>query len=304
MPSRAESRREDWYLGPFVYACLSPIYLTLIYGGPASLVILSLSLPTTLLGRLCLGCSVPLLYALAFAVIAGSLSQLHQHAIVPGTFTRSLRNRIYFHRRLYGLCWTTVYYCKPIYSIVLSLPVMKRITFRLFGYRGSLDISIYPDTWIRDLPLLHLEKGVYLSNRATLGTNIALANGDILVNVIKLGTNVCVGHLSMLGPGVTVGEDAEIGVGSTIGIRAEIGPKAKIGPTTKIGHGAHVHSSVVTGAMCCIGSKAVLWQGLVLPNCSFVPNGTILETQDDVEHFGAPRTQAVIVRSARAFSRH
>jgi hypothetical protein len=49
--------------------------------------------------------------------------------------------------------------------------------FRLFGYRGSMKFTVYPDTWIRDLPLLMFGEGAYVSNRATLRTNIVLSNG-------------------------------------------------------------------------------------------------------------------------------
>ena len=34
-----------------------------------------------------------------------------------------------------------------------------RDVFRIFGYRGSMDFTIYPDTWIRDLPLLDFGEG-------------------------------------------------------------------------------------------------------------------------------------------------
>jgi hypothetical protein len=78
------------------------------------------------------------------------------------------------------------------------------MVFRLFGYRGSMNFTIYPDTWIRDLPLLKFEDGVYVSNRATLGTNMVLSNGFLLVGEITLRAKALVGHLAMLAPGVTL----------------------------------------------------------------------------------------------------
>jgi hypothetical protein len=50
------------------------------------------------------------------------------------------------------------------------------LAFRLLGHRGSLDFKVDPDTWIRDLPLRDLGPGAYVSNRATLGTNMVLSN--------------------------------------------------------------------------------------------------------------------------------
>ena len=109
-------------------------------------------------------------------------------------------------RRLYGICWTSVYYFKPVYGIILSIPWSKTIVFRLFGYKGALDISIYPDTWIRDLPMLRVESGAYIANRATLGTNINLVDGNTIIGNITLKKGSMVGHLTKVGMGVTHGE--------------------------------------------------------------------------------------------------
>lgn len=54
---------------------------------------------------------------------------------------------------------------------------------------------------------------VYLSNRATIGTNMCNIDGTILVAPIRIGRGAMVGHLAMIGPGATLGKKAEIGVG-------------------------------------------------------------------------------------------
>ena len=74
------------------------------------------------------------------------------------------------------MCWTSLYYCAPAYYLCLSLRPLKALAFRLLGHRGSLDFKVDPDTWIRDLPLRDLGPGAYVSNRATLGTNMVLSN--------------------------------------------------------------------------------------------------------------------------------
>jgi hypothetical protein len=121
----------------------------------------------------------PLVYAIVFPLVAGVLSRLFCNGIVPGKFPRDLSHPIYRQRRYYGLCWTALYYCKPVYYVCLTIPCLKWLTFRLFGYRGQMDFTVHPDTWIRDLPLLDLGKGAYVANRATLGTNMPLKNGKI-----------------------------------------------------------------------------------------------------------------------------
>ena len=183
---------------------------------------------------------------------------------------RDLNDSGYFHRRLHGLCWTTVYYNKPAYFVCLSIPLLKRMTFRLFGYRGSMNFTVYPDTWIRDLPLLEFEDGVYVSNRATLGTNIVLSNGHLLVDRIKLRQNVLIGHLAILGPGVLADVGAEVGIGSVIGIRSTIGPGSFIGGHSDIDNVVRVGRDVVVGPKSYVGPGAVLPDGLNLPRGSVV----------------------------------
>ena len=61
------------------------------------------------------------------------------------------------------------------------------LALRLFGYKGSLDVTIYPDAWLRDLPLLDLSPGAYVANRATMGTNMVRPDGTILVDRITVG---------------------------------------------------------------------------------------------------------------------
>ena len=100
---------------------------------------------------------------------------------------------------------------------------LRRCVFRIFGYRGSLNFTVYPDTWIRDLPLLKLGNGAYIPNRATLGTDLVLTNGRILSDFITVEDGACVGHMSMLAPGVHVGRKAEVGVGCGIGIQTALG---------------------------------------------------------------------------------
>ncbi|MFO0582340.1 MAG: hypothetical protein U0229_08715 [Anaeromyxobacter sp.] len=224
----------------------------------------------------------PMAYATLFVLVAGTLSLPFQRAIVPGTFPRDLSHPVYKARRLYGLCWTSVYYFKPLYFLCLTVPPLKWLTFRLFGYRGSMDFTVYPDTWIRDLPLLDLGPGTYLANRATLGTNMCLRDGTLIVNSIKTGRNCLVGHLSMLAPGVVMEDESEVAVGCAVGIGARIGAGALVNGRASVNHFSRVgaNARVENGAY--VGLKAKIGDGLVLPPCIMVPPRASLRTQDDV----------------------
>jgi hypothetical protein len=168
----------------------------------------------------------PVIFAGFYAATAGILSLPHQHGITSIKLSRNLGDLRYFHRRIYGLCWTSVYYMSPIYHLFTSVHLAQTLRYRLFGYRGSSDFTTYPDTWIRDLPLLKFSDNVYLSNKATIEPNIVLHNNKILIDQITIGENSIVGHLCMLAPGVKIGQDVDIGVGCGIGIKAVIGDNA------------------------------------------------------------------------------
>jgi carbonic anhydrase/acetyltransferase-like protein (isoleucine patch superfamily) len=192
----------------------------------------------------------PLCYAIFFALCAGVFSLPFQRCIVAGKFPRDLKHPVYRGRRFYGLCWTALFYCKPVYYLCLTIPWLKWMTFRLFGYRGQMDFTIYPDTWIRDLPLLSFGKGAYIANRATLGTNMPLKNGKILVEGIKIGDGVLIGHLTMIAAGTEIGANTEIESGVAVGLRVKVGNGCFLGGTCSINHFANImpNSRIAPGA--------------------------------------------------------
>jgi carbonic anhydrase/acetyltransferase-like protein (isoleucine patch superfamily) len=261
-----DQKRPRWRGWLFRWLC--PAYLLAIFGLPSAVAFV---LARNFAGAVF---AVPA-WAVAFLLVAGVLSLPHQFAVRPGKFRCDVRTRMYFHRRMYGLCWTAVYYNKPVYFLCLSIPLLKRITFRLFGYRGSMNFTIYPDTWIRDLPVLRFADGAYISNRATLGTNIIFKNGFILVGPITLGEKALVGHLSMIGPGVKVESNAEIGVGSVVGISATIEESAFIGPCSGIGHGARIGRRASIGHNSVIDSGAQVGDAELIAACTNIKRAAV-----------------------------
>lgn len=205
--------------------------------------------------------AAPLLYAVLFALTAGVLSLPFHKCIVKGKFPRDVRHPVYRGRRLYGTCWTALYYFKPVYYLVLTLPCLKWMTFRLFGYEGQMDFTVYPDTWIRDLPLLDFGKGVYVANRATLGTNMPLKNGMILVDGIQIGPGTLIGHLTLIGAGVSIEENVEIESGCAIGIQVKIGANARIGAACGLNHFCNIGEQSVVGAGTRVGLRARVHAG-------------------------------------------
>jgi carbonic anhydrase/acetyltransferase-like protein (isoleucine patch superfamily) len=227
----------------------------------------------------------PVEYSFLLGVVGGLLSLPTHRGIVRGVFPRKTSHPVYALRKIYGTCWTSVYYFKPAYSIILSIPFFKRVVFRLFGYKGSMNFTLYPDTWIRDLPLLVIEDGVYIANRSTVGTNICLRDGNILVNGLTLKKDAILGHLSILAMGCTVGERTEIGLDIAIGLNTKIGSDCTIGTTSVISHKCRIGNNVDIGVCSFIGTGSVIADGITLPSNTLLPDSTQILTQSDVDKY-------------------
>lgn len=241
--------------------------------------------PTTLPGKFLALASAPPLFVLSFLLISGLLSRPAHHAIKRGRFPRENFHRIYFWRRIYGCCWTTVFYFKPLYFILLSIPVLRKTMFRLFGYKGPLSFTIYPDTWVRDLPLLHFGVGSYCSNRSTIGSNMCLQDGTILVDRITIGDRSVVGHLAMLAPGVKLGNDVEVGAGTALGIRCHLKDGARVAAGCSLNHGTIIGARADIGGHCCFGLRAEVGPDVKIPVGGMIPAGAVVQTQADVDRY-------------------
>lgn len=262
---------------------LVPVYLMLIAGAPAALVVaLARAARTPLRFYAAVGLS-PAIYVVTYVVVAGVLSRLTLRWITPGRYPRDLGHRIYGPRRLYALGWTAIYYWAPLYHAILAVPALKRLTFRLFGYRGSLDFQTYPDTWLRDLPLLSVGKGAYLSNKATVSPNMCLRSGKVIVLPVSIGAGTMIGHLTMIAPGVDIGPHCEIGVGAAVGINVSVGAHTVVDAETVVDHDAAIGDRCVIGTRSYIGRKAVIRSGIRVPPASVVPARAVLTTQADAD---------------------
>ncbi len=223
------------------------------------------------------------IWGFSYVMVAGGLSRFGLRGMVAGLYPRNLANPVYGPRRLHAICWTSIYYFTPLYHILLALPPLKRLLFRLFGYRGSLDFTIYPDAWVRDLPLLSIGPGAYIANRATLGTNICLRSGEILVDQITIGAKAYIGHLAVIGPGNDIGEDAEIGVGTTLGINVRVGRHTIVGAIAGLNHGCTIGAHCRIDSMAYVGQKATIADKIHIHYGSIVPDRANIVTQEQAD---------------------
>jgi len=233
---------------------------------------------------------VPFIWIILYVLTCGILSIPTHHAIKNGRFLRNPKDEVYKYRILYGLCWTMIYYFPLVYNLVLQFSILKKIVFKLFGYKGQTSFKIYPDTWIRDFPILTIGEKAYLSNKATIGTNICLQSGHIFVENIIIGPNTVIGHLAMIAPGTEMGKDTEIGVGTAFGVRSKTEDNVNIGPGCVISHGTIIRKDAQIGMHSYIGLKCEIKEGILVPPGSNLPSGTILGSQKDCDSFISSET--------------
>jgi len=266
-------------------AFLVPFFIFLMASIPMGLAISPIIILDSTWMKIVAASLSPVIFVLSFTSIAGVLSLPFSPYIVSGKFPRDITDKVYGPRRMYGLCWGAVFYFTPVYYAFMSVPSLRTFMLRLFGYRGAKDIALAPDAWIRDLPLLKFEKGIYVANKATIGTNICLADGNIMVGAVTLKEKALVGHLSMVAPGTVIGKNSEVGVGSGIGIRVQIGDEVRVGPTTTLNHGCKIGNKANIGTKSYIGIRAIIGDGITLPPGSNIPDGAVIKTQSDVESY-------------------
>jgi len=257
----------------------------IIYGLPAAAVVFPFVYSPALWFSIGWVIAAPIVYAFLFALTAGICSLPWQRGIIKGVFPRDVRFPVYAMRKLYGTCWTALYYFKPIYTIILNVSLFKAIVFRLFGYRGSLNFSVAPDTWIRDLPLLRIEEGAYIANMATIGTNVCLGDGNVFTGNVTLMKCSMVGHRSNIAPGVRLGERSEIGVGCTIGFYVKIGNNTQIGSSSGISNKAKIGNNTHIDVRSFIGTGTIIGDNLKLPSDIQIPDGQVVNTMDDVRKY-------------------
>ncbi len=227
----------------------------------------------------------PLVFMFSFVLIAGIFAQISRFGIIEGKFPRLTSHPIYALRKIYGTAWTQVFYFKPLYAVMLAIPLFKRILFRLFGYRSNLDFALYPDSWIRDLPLVSIGKGAYIANRCALGTNLSLSDGSTLVGPITIGEGALIGHLCAMAVGCKVGDGAEMESTSSMGVKVKLGKKVKVCARAGIYHAVDIGENSVIGAGTSIGVRVRIGPNIRIAMGAYIPTGAHIKTQEEANDY-------------------
>lgn len=196
-------------------------------------------------------------------------------AIRPGKFRRDGSDPAYEARAEYTRCLRRFVYDPASMNEVLTRPELKELFFRTFGYRGTLDFTIYPGAWLRDLPLLDIGEKAYLGDGIVLGTNqVSPDQSELRVGPIKIGHRTLFDQACMVGQGTTIGADCQFGIRSLLGIGLTIGDQVRAGGGCGIIHLARIGDGVTLGHGVIVGQGARVDDGVTIPGGTSIPPRT------------------------------
>ena len=194
--------------------------------------------------------------------------------IRKGTVPRRADDPVYRGRLAYTQALRRFVYNPAVFNEVLWDPELKERFFRVFGYRGNLDFTLYPDAWIRDLALPGFEIGkrVYLADGIVLGTNqVSPDQTKLRVGPIAIGDDTIFDQDCKVGLGTTIGRDCKFGISSNVGLMSTVGDGVVVSALAAIGHFVTVGRDVVFGEQCHIGNKSRVEDGARIPARTYVP---------------------------------
>ena len=196
----------------------------------------------------------------------------HVQNIKAGRFKRDRKDADYRSRIIYAEKLRSFVYNPALMNDILSDWYLKQLFFRTFGYKGSLDFTIYPNAWLRDLPLLDIGEGCYLADNILLGTNMVSHNQKFIdVGPISIGDRTIFNQRCAVGNDVNIGKDCRIGFSVGIGIKSNVGDNVNVGEYSFIAHGVKIGKNVTIGQCSHIGNMSIIAEGVTLPDNTKIP---------------------------------
>lgn len=211
--------------------------------------------------------------------------QKHVNNIQCGRFARNPEDNNYNSRIAYTKRLREYMYNPVLLNLILSDLDLKTLFFKTFGYKGQMSFTIYPDIWLRDLPLLDFGENVYLGNGIVLGTNqVSRDQRFITVGTIKIGTNTIIDQRGAIGYNSTLGQNCSLGFQVSLGIKSNIGNNTSIGECTNIGHGVKIGDAVRIGQCCTIGNMSIIENEVSLDLATVIPAYSLVSSNGIINY--------------------
>lgn len=197
--------------------------------------------------------------------------------IKAGKFVRDTHNPDYNDRIIYTKELRNFLYNPAVLNVVFGEQELKEKFFRAFGYKGSVNFTIYPKCWLRDLPLLDIGENVYLGDNILLGTNqVTPDQKDLVVGTIKIGDNCIFNQGCTVGGKSSIGNDCIIGFETAMGFGNTIGDNTQLGERVTIGHCNKIGSNVTVGYMAKIGRFCIIEDGVEIGEMAEIPSYSLV----------------------------
>jgi len=194
------------------------------------------------------------------------------NGIRKGCFCRDPQNPDYQKRLHYTKILRRYVYNPALLNAILMDQDLKQLFFRTFGYAGQMKFTIYPNAWLRDLPLLEFGENVYLADGIVLGTNQVSADQKCVhVDTIKIGTESTINQQVSIGYGTHIGVQCLLGFGTVVGMKTKIGNKTVCEAKANIGHRVKIGRDVRIGQMCFLGNFSIIEDGVRLAPVTVIP---------------------------------
>lgn len=193
--------------------------------------------------------------------------------IKSGRFDRDANCNDYADRKIYTKYLRMFVYDPSTMNLIWSDHDLKVLFLETFGYKGSVDFTIYPDAWLRDLPLLNIGKGTYLGDGILLGTNqVSPDQKTLQVGQITIGEYCVFNQRCMIGYDTTIGDNSKFGIETGIGIKCKISDDCQLGDRVSVGHFTRVGSNVTLGNHCKVGNFCIIDEGVVVDEYTEIPS--------------------------------
>ena len=220
------------------------------------------------------------MYPFSSASIQHALLALRQDAtfqvalphIKAGRIPRDPNYTVYQHRLCYTQALRPYLYHPALLQVIFSDADLKTLFFRTFGYRGPMDFTIYPNVWLRDLPLLYLGQRVYLGDGLLLGTNqVSIDQSYLSVGPITIGDHTVLDQQVAIGYHTHIGQACHLGFRTGLGIHCAVGDGTRVEESVVIGHGVKIGTGVTVQQRAHIGNMSLIDDGLTVASSQVIP---------------------------------
>ncbi|EAY25154.1 LbetaH domain-containing protein [Microscilla marina] len=192
--------------------------------------------------------------------------------IKTGRFKRDVNQVTYQYRVTYTQHLRNYMYDPARLNVIFSDASLQHLFFRTFGYQGNTRFTIYPNAWLRDLPLLDIGENVYFGDGILLGTNQISENQQFIkVGRIRIGKNTIFDQHCSVGLDTQIGQDVQVRFKSSIGLKCTLGNSITVGECSIVGHRAQLGDRVRLGLNTKLGNFVRVDDDVVIGDFQIIP---------------------------------